>query len=163
MMPAEGSRPNSWCSLTAFPAATTAWLSLEPPTGPKSWMMPSGTPQSEQHVVYLCKEPALPKCSTHNPSMSLVHLQTFKEFVPLQASRNGTLRLFACRRRLVKRIYIPLPDDAARRSMITGMLQGQASKLKSSDIDRVVHNTDGYSGSDIRALCREAAMVPIRC
>lgn len=47
--------------------------------------------------------------------------------------------------------------------MITGMLQGQASKLKSGDIDRVVHNTDGYSGSDIRALCREAAMVPIRC
>lgn len=46
--------------------------------------------------------------------------------------------------------------------MITGMLQGQASKLESVDIDRVVRSTDGYSGSDIRALCREAAMVPIR-
>ena len=62
----------------------------------------------------------------------------------------------------MKRIYIPLPDEAARRSMVTGMLHGQASHLKSGDIERVVHSTDGYSGSDIRALCREAAMVPIR-
>lgn len=62
----------------------------------------------------------------------------------------------------MKRIYIPLPDEAARRSMIMGMLQGQASKLKAGDIECVVRNTDGYSGSDIRALCREAAMVPIR-
>ena len=46
--------------------------------------------------------------------------------------------------------------------MITGMLQDQASQLKSGDIERVVRSTDGYSGSDIRALCREAAMVPIR-
>lgn len=68
----------------------------------------------------------------------------------------------ACRRRLVKRIYIPLPDDAARRSLITAMLQGQPSCLKAGDIERVVRTTDGYSGSDIRALCREAAMVPIR-
>jgi len=63
----------------------------------------------------------------------------------------------------VKRIYIPLPDDAARRSLITAMLQGQPSRLKAGDIERVVRTTDGYSGSDIRALCREAAMVPIRC
>ncbi|KAA6428494.1 MAG: spastin-like [Trebouxia sp. A1-2] len=68
----------------------------------------------------------------------------------------------AIRRRLVKRIYIPLPDDAARRSLITAMLQGQPSRLKAGDIERVVCTTDGYSGSDIRALCREAAMVPIR-
>lgn len=68
----------------------------------------------------------------------------------------------AIRRRLVKRIYIPLPDDAARRSLITAMLQGQPSRLKPADIERVVRTTDGYSGSDIRALCREAAMVPIR-
>ncbi|KAL0038900.1 hypothetical protein WJX77_001190 [Trebouxia sp. C0004] len=68
----------------------------------------------------------------------------------------------AIRRRLVKRIYIPLPDDAARRSLITAMLEGQPSRLKAGDIERVVRTTDGYSGSDIRALCREAAMVPIR-
>ena len=62
----------------------------------------------------------------------------------------------------MKRIYIALPDVAARRSLITGMLAGQASKLKPGDIEKVVRNTEGYSGSDIRALCREAAMVPIR-
>ncbi len=63
----------------------------------------------------------------------------------------------------MKRIYIPLPNDAARRSLITAMLQGQASRMRGGDVEHVVRTTDGYSGSDIRALCREAAMVPIRC
>ena len=68
----------------------------------------------------------------------------------------------ALSRRLEKRIYIPLPDEAARRSLIAGMLQGQPSRLSPGDIERVVRSTDGYSASDIRALCREAAMVAIR-
>ncbi|KZV38302.1 hypothetical protein F511_36243 [Dorcoceras hygrometricum] len=42
-------------------------------------------------------------------------------------------------RRLVKRIYIPLPDATARGLIFTG-----------------------YSGSDLQALCEEAAMMPIR-
>ena len=67
-----------------------------------------------------------------------------------------------CRRRLVKKLYIPLPDAAARRVLITAMLQGQQSRLRGKDIEQVVLQTDGYSGADLRALCQEAAMVPIR-
>ena len=63
----------------------------------------------------------------------------------------------------MRRIYIPLPDAAARRSLIAVMLQGSASRLSAGDVERVVRSTDGYSASDIRALCREAAMVAIRC
>ncbi len=67
-----------------------------------------------------------------------------------------------CRRRLVKRLYIPLPDTKARRALIGNMLRGQPAKLSSADLARIVQATEGYSGSDIRALCREAAMVSIR-
>ncbi|PWZ18046.1 Spastin [Zea mays] len=53
-------------------------------------------------------------------------------------------------RRLVKRIYVPLPDPNVRRLLLKNQLKGQAFKLSR------------YSGSDLRAVCEEAAMMPIR-
>lgn len=65
-------------------------------------------------------------------------------------------------RRLVKRIYIPLPDANARRNLLKHKLKGQAFSLPSGDVERLVKDTEGYSGSDLQALCEEAAMMPIR-
>lgn len=65
-------------------------------------------------------------------------------------------------RRLVKRIYIPLPDANGRRILLKHKLQGQAFSLPSGDLERLVKDTEGYSGSDLQALCAEAAMMPIR-
>ncbi|GJN01055.1 hypothetical protein PR202_ga18290 [Eleusine coracana subsp. coracana] len=61
-------------------------------------------------------------------------------------------------RRLVKRIYVPLPDQSVRRLLLKNQLKGQAFKLSS----KLAIETEGYSGSDLRALCEEAAMMPIR-
>jgi SpoVK/Ycf46/Vps4 family AAA+-type ATPase len=123
------------------------------------------------------------------------------------------------RRRLPKRVYVPLPDAAARRAMIAHLLRGQRHALSPRDLERVVMGTgagpmglgarvckqrfwswcrsvgptrrhgnssdvrggrafqpdifplgwrlpalfaDGYSGSDLAALCKEAAMIAIR-
>eukprot|EP00887_Chlorella_sp_A99_P003565 scaffold7.g3565.t1 len=68
----------------------------------------------------------------------------------------------AVRRRLPKRIYIPLPDAAGRRAMLEHLLAGQRFKLDDRRFDQLVHATPGYSGSDLAALCKEAAMGPIR-
>lgn len=126
----------------------------------------------------------------------------------------------AARRRLEKRLYIPLPDAEARLELIqrllaslqssssspqqqpapqeeaAGVEQGQESTedrgrsergtggrlekrtlspppppatatssvhaLSSEDLSRLVKATEGYSGADIRLLCREAAMAPLR-
>ncbi|GBG84651.1 hypothetical protein CBR_g39027 [Chara braunii] len=68
----------------------------------------------------------------------------------------------AVRRRLVRRIYIPLPDAKARRALLTHLLKGQAFCLPERDLEKIVVATDGYSGSDLHAVCREAAMQPIR-
>ncbi|KAK3036330.1 hypothetical protein RJ639_031737 [Escallonia herrerae] len=65
-------------------------------------------------------------------------------------------------RRLVKRIYIPLPDAEARRQLLQHKLKGQAFSLPGGDLERLVEATEGYSGSDLQALCEEAAMMPIR-
>jgi spastin len=65
-------------------------------------------------------------------------------------------------RRLVKRIYIPLPDSNARSLLLKHKLKGQQFSLPSADLDRLVKETEGYSGSDLQALCEEAAMMPIR-
>ncbi|KAJ1437215.1 P-loop containing nucleoside triphosphate hydrolase protein [Ochromonadaceae sp. CCMP2298] len=68
----------------------------------------------------------------------------------------------AVRRRFVKRIYIPLPDEDSRRQLLTMLLSDIAHELQQTDTDALVDKTQGYSGADIRALCQEAAMGPVR-
>ncbi|KAF6160309.1 hypothetical protein GIB67_019078 [Kingdonia uniflora] len=65
-------------------------------------------------------------------------------------------------RRLVKRIYIPLPDESVRRLILKNKLKGQAFSLPGRDLEILIKETEGYSGSDLQALCEEAAMMPIR-
>lgn len=81
----------------------------------------------------------------------------------------------AVRRRLVKRIYIPLPDAEGRAAILTHLLGGSNSSgggsaaaggvrhnLSKRDFARIVASTDGYSASDLTALCKEAALGPVR-
>jgi spastin len=68
----------------------------------------------------------------------------------------------AVRRRLVRRIYIALPDDTAREALLRRTLSGAAFALPPAALARLVAATDGYSGSDLAALCREAALAPLR-
>jgi SpoVK/Ycf46/Vps4 family AAA+-type ATPase len=68
----------------------------------------------------------------------------------------------AARRRMVKRLYIPLPDSAARRTLVQRLMSSQPHTLDDKDLDEVCAATEGYSGADMKALCTEAAMGPIR-
>ncbi|ESP03936.1 hypothetical protein LOTGIDRAFT_212112 [Lottia gigantea] len=68
----------------------------------------------------------------------------------------------AARRRFVKRLYIPLPEDIARRQIVVNLLKQQKHQLTDQDLDLICHKSDGYSGSDMANLCREAALGPIR-
>ena len=67
----------------------------------------------------------------------------------------------AVRRRLTKRIYIPLPDSETRQLLIVNLLR-ENSKLTKKELAHVVKITDGYSGSDLSNLCKEAAMDSVR-
>ena len=63
----------------------------------------------------------------------------------------------------MKRIYIPMPDAGARRALLQHLLAGQPARLGRADLERIVAATDSYSSSDLAALCREAAIIPLRC
>ena len=68
----------------------------------------------------------------------------------------------AARRRLVKRLYIPLPDTLARRSIIRNLLAKTRYQMTDEEVEGVCQMTEGFSGADMAALCREAALGPIR-
>ncbi|KAI8000480.1 Katanin p60 ATPase-containing subunit A-like 2 [Camellia lanceoleosa] len=63
-------------------------------------------------------------------------------------------------RRLEKRILVPLPEPEARRAMFEELLPLPPEEKLTCDL--LVERTEGYSGSDIRLVCKEAAMQPLR-
>ncbi|KAL4152235.1 hypothetical protein PRNP1_009169 [Phytophthora ramorum] len=65
-------------------------------------------------------------------------------------------------RRLEKRIYVPLPDSTSREGLIRHLLSSQKFSLSSKDVKHIVKATDRYSGSDLKAVCKDAALGPIR-
>jgi spastin len=68
----------------------------------------------------------------------------------------------AALRRLSKRIMIPLPDASTRCQMMRNLFAANLCNLSAHDYDQLAHATQGYSGSDIKTLCQEAALAPIR-
>ena len=49
----------------------------------------------------------------------------------------------AARRRLVKRLYIPLPDAGAREKIISSLLAEQKYSLTGEDLRKIVQQTQG--------------------
>ena len=73
-------------------------------------------------------------------------------------------------RRLEKRILVDLPNLAARQSMYEKFLPpvlneniGESLKIKTElDYEQLAGQSEGYSGADIRLVCKEAAMNKVR-
>ncbi|CCI40646.1 unnamed protein product [Albugo candida] len=68
----------------------------------------------------------------------------------------------AARRRFVKRLYIPLPSLEARLHIINRLLEDNKHALTDESKKTLAEKTKGYSGADVRSLCTEASMGPIR-
>ena len=74
-------------------------------------------------------------------------------------------------RRMARRIYvgarrggeaqIPLPDEVTRYELFKIMLKDQSVSLSKEDVKEVLRRSELYSGSDIKVLCKEAAMGPV--
>lgn len=63
-------------------------------------------------------------------------------------------------RRLEKRILVPLPEAEGREAMFKDLLPSVLENEIQRDL--LIERTEGYSGSDIRLVCKEAAMHPLR-
>jgi SpoVK/Ycf46/Vps4 family AAA+-type ATPase len=68
----------------------------------------------------------------------------------------------AARRRFVRRQYIPLPEEHVREQQFRKLLSHQKHELSDEDITVLVRVTQGFSGSDVTALAKDAAMGPLR-
>lgn len=68
----------------------------------------------------------------------------------------------AIRRRFEKRVYIPLPDPAARTYMVKMNVGDTPNNLQKEDYVQLGKITKGASGSDIEVMVKEALMEPLR-
>ncbi|KAH0468539.1 hypothetical protein IEQ34_003572 [Dendrobium chrysotoxum] len=69
----------------------------------------------------------------------------------------------AARRRLTKRLYIPLPSSEARACIVRNLLEKDGLfQLSDEDNATICMLTEGYSGSDMKNLVKDASMGPLR-
>lgn len=86
----------------------------------------------------------------------------------------------AARRRFVKRLYIPLPEKnvivrggemnfyiipecfQARLEIVKRLMSTERNSLSNDEVERIAALSDGYSGADMKNLCSEASLGPIR-
>ncbi|KAK9897778.1 AAA-domain-containing protein [Cystobasidium minutum MCA 4210] len=68
----------------------------------------------------------------------------------------------AIKRRFEKRIYIPLPEAEARRKIFELNVGSTPCTLTLKEYKYLAQITEGYSGSDIAVVVRDALMQPIR-
>ncbi|XP_058192395.1 katanin p60 ATPase-containing subunit A1-like isoform X1 [Rhododendron vialii] len=67
----------------------------------------------------------------------------------------------ALRRRLEKRIYIPLPNSESRKELIRINLR-TVEVSSDVDMDEIARRTEGYSGDDLTNVCRDASLNGMR-
>lgn len=65
-------------------------------------------------------------------------------------------------RRLPKKFPVPLPDLQQRRRILELILAGTKRDAENFDLEYIAKVTAGMSGSDIKEVCRDAAMSPMR-
>jgi len=62
--------------------------------------------------------------------------------------------------RFDRQILVPAPDEKTRLKILE--IKTKEMPLKGVDLKKVVRETEGYSGADLDALCREAAIFALR-
>jgi katanin p60 ATPase-containing subunit A1 len=67
----------------------------------------------------------------------------------------------AMRRRLERRIYVPLPDQRSREQMLAIHTKGLLL-APSVCLSRLASDLDGFSGADVQLVCRDAALMEMR-
>lgn len=67
-------------------------------------------------------------------------------------------------RRFSRRIEVPLPTAGERQAFFQSMLNRPEvdAAIDQGDMQQLAQQTHGYSGSDLAAVCRLAAMAPVR-
>ena len=89
--------------------------------------------------------------SGRNPNLLLLGATNRPWDIDTAATRSG---------RFSQKIYIPLPDEKARKFMIEKNMKNVPVN-KDFDVDKIVKQTKNYSGADIEELCDRAKDEPL--
>ena len=65
-------------------------------------------------------------------------------------------------RRFQKRIMIPLPLMPNRQELLSNLLKKSKNSITCEQLKEIARLTEGYSGSDLTQLTKDAAMTPLR-
>ncbi|KAL3872851.1 hypothetical protein ACJMK2_036038 [Sinanodonta woodiana] len=65
-------------------------------------------------------------------------------------------------RRFAKRVYVTMPELATRKQLLKHLLAKHENPITDREMNHLAQLTDGYSGSDLNALAKDAALGPIR-
>ncbi|XP_026059530.1 spastin-like isoform X2 [Carassius auratus] len=65
-------------------------------------------------------------------------------------------------RRFAKRIYVALPTEETRLKLLKNLLSKHRTTLSQKELSQLARRTEGYSGSDLTSLAKDAALGPIR-
>eukprot|EP00792_Barthelona_sp_PAP020_P004898 TRINITY_DN23_c0_g1_i1.p1 TRINITY_DN23_c0_g1~~TRINITY_DN23_c0_g1_i1.p1 ORF type:complete len:490 (+),score=119.71 TRINITY_DN23_c0_g1_i1:33-1472(+) len=65
-------------------------------------------------------------------------------------------------RRLEKRVHVGLPNEEARYDILCNLFDDRLDTEAAAHLYTLAKNTEGYSGSDLKTLAKEAAMQPLR-
>uniref|UniRef100_A0A8C9SY88 Spastin n=1 Tax=Scleropages formosus TaxID=113540 RepID=A0A8C9SY88_SCLFO len=65
-------------------------------------------------------------------------------------------------RRFAKRVYVTLPNEETRLKLLKNLLGKHGNPLNQMELVKLSKMTEGYSGSDLTSLAKDAALGPIR-
>jgi transitional endoplasmic reticulum ATPase len=85
---------------------------------------------------------------TENPNLVVLAATNRKDALDPALLRPG---------RLESHVLVPAPDDAGRKEILSVHTR-ETPLADDVDVDELVARTDGYTGADLEAVCREAAL-----
>ncbi|XP_060919765.1 spastin-like isoform X1 [Labrus mixtus] len=65
-------------------------------------------------------------------------------------------------RRFTKRVYVALPAVETRLTLLKNLLEKHGNPLTNRELSQLARMTEGYSGSDLTSLAKDASLGPIR-
>uniref|UniRef100_UPI0037E7B51D spastin-like isoform X3 n=1 Tax=Semicossyphus pulcher TaxID=241346 RepID=UPI0037E7B51D len=65
-------------------------------------------------------------------------------------------------RRFTKRVYVALPAEETRLTLLKNLLEKHGNPLTHRELKQLARMTEGYSGSDLTSLAKDASLGPIR-
>lgn len=73
------------------------------------------------------------------------------------------MNLYLIFRRIIKYRYTKIKSFQARLQLVTNLMSQEKHLLGETDVTEIAKLSEGFSGADMRQLCSEASMGPIRC